>query len=445
MTPETRTPKPAPRYAILTYGCQMNEADSRLIAAVLEHAGWEECHSTQQADLIIINTCSVREKPEQKVRSLLGELRAEKEARPGLLLGVVGCMAQREGRRLISRSPYVDFVLGTRSFHHLLAVVARARQGARHLVLTDLADDPAALRCEVPSEAQLRAFVPIILGCTNFCSYCIVPHVRGRETSRPLDQIVQEVEALVAQGTREVTLLGQNVCAYGKDLRDAPTFAQLLARLDAIDGLWRIRFTTSHPRDVDDALIQAMATLPKVCEHLHLPLQAGADRLLREMNRGYTVDQYRSLVARLRAAIPDLSLTTDLMVGFPGETEEDFAASLQLYAELRFDAAFTFAYSERPGTAAAARPDQVPRSLRRERLHRLIALQNRITLERNAALVGRTVEVLVEGPVEKGEGLLGGKTRQNQQVVFAGGPELIGTLIPVRLTESELWGFRGQS
>ena len=278
------------KYVITTFGCQMNQADSRLMAAVLGRAGWEECRSPQEADLILINTCSVREKPEQKVRSLLGALRAEKQARPGTLLGVVGCMAQRRGVQLLSRFPFVDFVLGTRSFHHLAEVVERARQGERRIALTTLDDDPAALRCDLASGALLRAFVPIILGCTNFCSYCIVPYVRGQETSRPLDEIVREVEGMVARGTREVTLLGQNVLAYGRDLRDGPTFAQLLERLNARDDLWRIRFTTCHPRDVGDDLIRAMADLPKVCEHIHLPIQAGTDRLLCEMNRGYTVE-----------------------------------------------------------------------------------------------------------------------------------------------------------
>jgi len=433
------------KYVITTFGCQMNQADSRLMAAVLDRAGWEECRTPQEADLLLINTCSVREKPEQKVRSLLGELRAEKQARPGTLLGVVGCMAQRQGERLLSRFPFVDFVLGTRSFHHLAEVVGRAQRGERRIVLTDLDDDPAAMRCELASGALLRAFVPIILGCTNFCSYCIVPYVRGEETSRPLDEIVREVERMVARGTREVTLLGQNVLAYGKDLRDGPTFAQLLERLNARGDLWRIRFTTCHPRDVGDDLIRAMADLPKVCEHIHLPIQAGTDRLLREMNRGYTVDQYRATVDKLRAGVPGLAITTDLMVGFPGETEEDFARSLELYQALRFDAAFTFAYSERPGTAAATRSDQVPRAIRVSRLNQLIAVQNRITCERNAAEVGRTVEVLVEGPAEKGERLLAGKARQNKQVVFPGEPKFTGTLVQVRLLEAELWGFRGEA
>ena len=430
------------KYTIITFGCQMNEADSRLMAAVLDQAGWEEGRTAAEADLIVVNTCSVREKPEQKVRSLLGELRAEKEARPRTVLAVVGCMAQSQGARLVKRAPYVDLVLGTRCFHRIGEAVERLQRGERPVVITDLDDDPATLRCELEMGRQLRAFVPVILGCTNFCSYCLVPHVRGKETSRPLAQIVAEVETLVRRNTREVTLLGQNVLAYGRDLRDRSTFEGLLPRLNEIEGLWRIRFTTCHPRDVTPGLIGALR-LPKVCEHLHLPIQAGTDKLLREMNRGYTVAEYRATVEALRAGVPDLAITTDIMVGFPGETDEDYAESLRVYQELGFGAAFTFAYSERPGTAAAERADQVPREIRIARLNRLIEMQNRITRDRNAAEVGRVAEVLVEGPAEKGEGLLAGKTRQNKQVVFPGPAELIGRLVQVRLVEAELWGFRG--
>jgi len=432
------------KYTLITFGCQMNEADSRLMAAMLDQAGWEECRAPQEADLIVVNTCSVREKPEQKVRSLLGALRAEKEARPRLVLAVVGCMAQSQGARLVKRAPYVDLVLGTRCFHHLVEAVARVQRGERPVVITDLDDDPATMRCEVETRRQLRAFVPIILGCTNFCSYCLVPHVRGKETSRPLSQIVAEVERLVHRGTREVTLLGQNVLAYGQDLRDRPMFDGLLSQLSEIEDLWRIRFTTCHPRDVTPALIDAMR-LPKVCEHIHLPIQAGTDKLLREMNRGYTVAEYRATVEALRAGVPDLAITTDIMVGFPGETDGDNEESLRVYQELGFEAAFTFAYSERPGTAAAKRADQVPRELRIARLNRLIEMQNRITREHNATKLGRVAEVLVEGPAEKGEGLLAGKTRQNKQVVFPGEAALIGTLVQVRLVEAELWGFRGEA
>ncbi len=433
------------QYSILTFGCQMNEADSRLLAAVLDHAGWEEISAPEAADLVIVNTCSVREKPEHKVYSLLGEFRELRPLKPHAMLVVVGCMAQREGKRVLRRAPNVNAVLGTRAFHHILEVVARIQGGERVVVMTDLDDNPATARDAIPTAPPLTAFVPIILGCTNYCSYCIVPYVRGKETSRALPEIVQEVRRLVAGGTREVTLLGQNVLAYGKDLRDRTTFFDLLKELNAIDDLWRIRFTTCHPRDVDDDLIRAFVELPKVCEHLHLPLQAGTDKLLQEMRRGYTTAEYVDKVTCLREAVPNLALTTDLMVGFPGETDEDFETSLRLYEHLRFDAAFTFVYSIRPGTVAADRPDQVPKPTKIARLERLVKVQNALTLELNAAEVGQVQEVLIEGPAPRGEGLVTGKTRRHKQVVLPGDASLAGKLVPVRLTSSHLWGFTGDA
>jgi len=425
----------------------MNEADSSLMAALLEAAGWESAASRDEADLVVVNTCSVREKPEHKVDSLLGELRGLKEQRRGLLIAVTGCMAQRvvgreRPRPLLLR--VADILLGTRSFHHIAEAVARVRSGEGPVVIADLAEDPSPLRCTVTTErAPLRAFVPIILGCTNFCSYCIVPYVRGGERSRSVGEISREVKGLVHRGTREVTLLGQNVLAYGRDASNGTTFAGLLRALDKVEGLWRIRFTTCHPRDVSGDLVTAMAELPKVCEHIHLPIQAGTDKLLREMNRGYTTDEYLRIVDELRAGVPGIAITTDMMVGFPGESDQDLESSLGLYERIRFDAAFMFAYSPRPGTQAAQRGDQIPRKARLERLHRLIELQNRITLERNEEQAGSTVEVLVEGPAQKGEGLLAGKTRQNKQVVFSGDAKLAGRPVNVRLTEAHVWGFRG--
>ncbi len=435
------------KYHIITYGCQMNEADSGLMGDLLSACGWEACAGVEEADLIVLNTCSVREKPEQKVYSRLGRLAKLKEANPGLVIAVAGCMAQREGKEIRRRAPYVNLVLGTRQFHHLPELVERVRAGERGLVQLDGEEDPSAARGRPESEqrtAPLRAFVPIIRGCSNFCSYCIVPYVRGREVSRPLRDIVCEVRGLADRGAREVTLLGQNVLAYGRDLADGPSFADLLREVDGMEGLWRIRFTTCHPRDVTDELVEAMAGLPTVCEHIHLPIQAGADRVLDEMRRGYTTRDYLDTVARLRSAVGGLAITTDMMVGFPGETEEEFEESLRLYERIGFDAAFMFAYSPRPGTAAAAREDQVPRRTKSARLQRLIALQNGLTIARNEAEVGREMEALVEGPAERGEGLLAGRARNNKLVIFPGGAELAGSLVRVRSTEAHLWGFRGE-
>ncbi len=433
------------KYHIITFGCQMSEADSSLMAALLEAAGWERAATRDESDLVVINTCSVREKPEHKVDSLLGELRGIREQRRGLLIAVTGCMAQRVAGRERPRPPLLrsaDILLGTRSFHHIAEAVERARSGERPVVIADLDEDPSPLRCRVATtEAPLRAFVPIILGCTNFCSYCIVPYVRGGERSRPATEIMEEVRRLAEGGTREVTLLGQNVLAYGRDLDGGTTFVDLLGDLSGIEGLWRIRFTTCHPRDVNERLVRQLCDLPPVCEHIHLPIQAGTDRLLREMNRGYTTDDYLRIVDQLRAGVPGIAITTDMMVGFPGETDQDFEDSLRLYDGIRFDSAFMFAYSPRPGTAAAGRADQVAGKVRVERLHRLIEVQNRITLERNEEQVGGSAKVLVEGAAEKGEGLLAGKTRQNRQVVFPGDPRATGSLANVRLTQAHLWGF----
>jgi tRNA-2-methylthio-N6-dimethylallyladenosine synthase len=435
------------RYLVVTFGCQMNEADSSLMAASLDRAGWRAADSAEDADLVVLNTCSVRQKPERKVHGRLGELRRWKADRPDAVIAVAGCMAQREGENLLTAAPHVDLVVGTRHFHRLPELAQRARAGERPLVMLEMAGDPSAARsnAEPPSApAPLRAFVPVIRGCGNFCSYCIVPFVRGPETSRPADDVLDEVKALVARGTREVTLLGQNVLAYGRDLPDPTGFPELLRTLDAIPDLWRIRFTTCHPRDVTSDLISAMAKLPSVCEHIHLPIQAGEDKLLEEMNRGYTTAYYRAIVDHLRARVPGLALTTDIMVGFPGETAGQFEESLRFYKCMGFDAAFTFAYSPRPGTAAAAREDEVERETKLARLQKLIDIQNRITVSRNKAGVGEEAEVLVDGPAARGEGLLAGRARNNKQIIFPCAPALAGSLVSVKLTEAHLWGFRGQ-
>jgi len=433
------------KYHIITYGCQMNEADSDLMASLFAARGWERAPVREDADLIVINTCSVRQRPEHKVFSTLGELRPWKNSRANTILVVAGCMAQRAGEEILKRAPHVDIVIGTRAFHRIEEFIERVKSGESHISARELDGDPSRARCGAGLDiisAPLRAFVPIIRGCTNFCSYCIVPHVRGPEVSRPADDILREVESLVGHGTREITLLGQNVLAYGRDREEDATFHTLLARLNDVEGLWRIRFMTSHPRDVTDDLIEAMANLTKVCEHIHLPIQAGTDKLLREMGRGYTVADYLRTLEKFRSSVPGLAVTTDIMVGFPGETEEEFEESLDLYRRVRFDAAFTFAYSPRPGTAAADRIDQVPSPVRIERLCRLIEMQNRITIERNEERIGEEAEVLIDGPAQRGEGLLAGRARDNRQVILAGDPALAAAVRVVRLREACLWGLK---
>jgi len=437
------------RYYIQTYGCQMNEADSEAMARLLEKAGYEPSDSPEEASIILLNTCCVRAKPEQKVYSRLGELRPIKERRPEVIFAIAGCMAQKEGQALLKRIPYLDLVIGTRQFHRLEEFIHSCRQGGQRICALGLEDDPSSLRAAplvLPASAEmnLKAFLPIILGCDNYCTYCIVPSVRGRQKSRLPDEIRAEVEALVERGCREVTLLGQNVLAYGRDLPGNGDFVSLLESLNGVDGIERIRFTTAHPRDVEDRLIEAAASLPRVCEHFHLPIQAGHDRLLKAMGRGYTAAYYLEMVERIRARIPGVAITTDIMVGFPGETDEEFEASLELYSKIGFDQAFTFVYSPRPGTAAAKKPDQVPQKTKIARLTRLIELINASALRINSSQVGRQGEVLVEGVSEKNPSKLAGRLRNNKLVVFSGKENLVGRFVTVTLTAAYQWGFAGE-
>ncbi|HHW15236.1 MAG TPA: tRNA (N6-isopentenyl adenosine(37)-C2)-methylthiotransferase MiaB, partial [Firmicutes bacterium] len=385
------------KYHLTTLGCQMNVHDSEKIAGLLESLGYSRAESEDEADLILFNTCSVRENPERKVLGRLSALAGRKRANPGLIIGVCGCMTQvpANRQRLWEDYPQVDLIFGTHNLHELPAYLERVRQGERVVEVWDEGRQPVE-GVPVRREGALHAWIDITYGCDNACAYCIVPTTRGRCRSRTPDRIVEEVKEAVQGGVREVTLLGQNVNAYGKDLEGAPDFAGLLWRLNGVEGLWRIRFTTSHPKDVSDSLIDALARAEKVCEHLHLPLQSGSDAVLARMNRGYTSEDYLRLVDRLRRAVPGLALTTDLIVGFPGETEADFQQTLELVDRIRFDAAFTFVYSPRPGTTAAFM-DQVDKEAKRDRITRLIALQEKCSAERNRELAGREVEVLVEG------------------------------------------------
>jgi tRNA-2-methylthio-N6-dimethylallyladenosine synthase len=429
-------PDQSRRYFLYTWGCQMNEADSADAARRLEALGWAPAGCLDEADLVVLNTCCVRAKPERKVYGALGHLRALKARNPAAIIAVVGCMAQKEGEAIREREPGVDILLGPRRVHRLPELIeAHAVTGLPQadLSLADGEAPAAPIRC-----APLRAFVTVMQGCNNFCAYCIVPYVRGREASRRPEDIVEEVERLADLGTREVTLLGQNVLAY-KDVTGLG-FADLLARVHEVEGIERIRFTTCHPRDVDERLIGAMADLPKVCEHIHAPMQAGHDRVLEAMRRGYTVARYEAMAARLRERVPGIALTTDLLVGFPGESDEEFEASLEACRRIRFDQAFMFAYSPREGTLAARMTGQVPEAVRQRRLARLIAEQNRICSEINQAAVGARVEVLVDGPSERDPSRLCGRTRQHKSAVFAGPTGLVGRTIAARVTAGHLWG-----
>ncbi|MHB0913221.1 MAG: tRNA (N6-isopentenyl adenosine(37)-C2)-methylthiotransferase MiaB [Armatimonadota bacterium] len=425
-----------PAYMIETWGCQMNEDDSAQMANLLEQMGYRRTGDETEADIILLNTCSVRDKPEQKAKSRLGELRLIKLERPELLIGLCGCMAQRAGKELLRRMPYIDLIIGTACIHDLPELIARARQSGP-IVAVDMPEEGSVAR--VPGEAPLKAFVPVMFGCDNYCAYCVVPYTRGHERSRPMDEVAAEVQGLAERGCREVTLVGQNVNSYdgGAD------FAGLLAELNEIPELARIRFTTSHPKDLSDRLIEAMATLPKVCEHLHLPLQAGNDEVLARMGRRYTLAHYMGLVEKLRECVPEIAITTDVMVGFPGETEEQFGRTLAAMESIRYDAAFMFAFNARPGTAAAGMDGQVDAATKRRRLNELIAAQNAITFEKTKADEGRVFEVLVEGRSEKRSEMSTGYTRKNKTVNFPGEAP-VGSIVRARAVKAHPWGFTGE-
>ena len=433
------------RAFIGVYGCQMNISDAERMEGQLATLGYERTEDMARADLILLNTCCVRETAEDKVYGKIGEIKHIKRANPALIFGITGCMAQKEGEALIRRAPHIDFVLGTNKVHELKATVRRFESARRGPVVDVLLGD-APLPENVPIErtGRLSAWVPIMYGCNNFCTYCIVPYVRGREHSRRPEDVVREVEEAAAQGFKEITLLGQNVNPYGKDHKLA-SFAELLLMVDAVKGVERVRYMTSHPKDLSDAVIDAVRQGRHICPHFHLPVQHGSDRILRAMNRVYRKDAYRSLVERIRAAVPDASLTTDLIVGFPGETEEDFGELLDFLREIRYDAAYTFLYSKRSGTPAATMEAQVEDSVKKERLHRLMEVQNEISLEKNAALKGTVQEVLAEGPSRTDEDVWTGRTGTNKIVLWRKkGQETEGDIVRVRITQPQTWVLKGE-
>ena len=433
------------RAFIGVYGCQMNISDAERMEGQLATLGYERTEDMARADLILLNTCCVRETAEDKVYGKIGEIKHIKRANPALIFGITGCMAQKEGEALIRRAPHIDFVLGTNKVHELKATVRRL-ESARRVPVVDVLLGDAPLPENVPIErtGRLSAWVPIMYGCNNFCTYCIVPYVRGREHSRRPEDVVREVEEAAAQGFKEITLLGQNVNSYGKDHKIA-SFAELLLMVDAVKGVERVRYMTSHPKDLSDAVIDAVRQGRHICPHFHLPVQHGSDRILRAMNRVYRKDAYRSLVERIRAAVPDASLTTDLIVGFPGETEEDFRELLEFLREIRYDAAYTFLYSKRSGTPAATMEEQVEDSVKKERLHRLMEVQNEISLEKNAALKGTVQEVLAEGPSRTDEDVWTGRTGTNKIVLWRKkGQETEGDIVRVRITQPQTWVLKGE-
>ena len=431
-------------YHIETFGCQMNEHDSEGIAGILSRLGLSPVTAPEEADILVLNTCSVRDKPHRKVFARLSHYRALRAERRGRLIVVAGCMAQLIPEEIRERAPFVDLVLGPRAYGELESAIREFLDGriGPQRILTRCTPDAQAIPYR--RETPFRAWVDVMYGCDNHCAYCVVPRARGPEVSRRPEAILQEVERLAAEGVVEVTLLGQNVNSYGRGLEPPLDFAELLGRLDGIGGIRRIRFTTSHPKDLSAGLIRALADLPTVCEHLHLPIQAGADGVLDRMGRGHTAEQYLARVRAVREAVPGLSLTTDVMVGFPGETQEDFERTLALFETVRFDQAFMFKYNDRAGTRAGEMLDKVPEEEKQGRFIELVRLQNRLAREINEAHVGQEFEVLVHGRDPKAPEKARGRTRQNKLVIFPAGEELNGRFVWVRAVEARLWGWLGE-
>ncbi len=422
----------------------MNDQDSDKMAGLLESAGFVQGDEAE-ADIIVLNTCSIREKAEHKVHSAIGRFKALKVAKPELVTVVAGCVAQQEKTRLLKRSPEVDAVLGTHQIARLPQVVKEILEERRRSIHVELIHDVQSLHIPARTDqGRICSFVSIMQGCSNFCSYCVVPHTRGPEQSRPTEEIIAEAQALVSSGVREVTLLGQNVNSYGKDLAGDDSFVDLLTRLDAVRGLSRIRFTTSHPRDFGPDTADAVSRLAKVCEHVHLPVQSGSTRILAAMNRGYTREDYLGKIHDLRSKIPHVALTTDIIVGFPGETEEDFQETLSLLAEVRYDQIFSFKYSRRPQTEARNYTDQIPERVRKERLLAVHTLQDAITQDYARGMIGKKEEVLVEGFRSHTRQAFG-RTRSNKIVNFAPTLETeAGMLLFVRITDALKHTFLGE-
>ncbi|WP_068965986.1 tRNA (N6-isopentenyl adenosine(37)-C2)-methylthiotransferase MiaB [Desulfosporosinus sp. BG] len=428
----------------LAYGCQMSERDAGTLTEITRQLGYTSSDDLQTADLVIVNTCCVRESAENKILGKIGELKKLKEKNPNLKIAISGCMVQQPGalERLQKRAPHVDIWAGTHNLHDFSVLLERAEQGGK---VAEVWQEPKIAIESTPlaEKGKLQANVNIMYGCDNFCSYCIVPHVRGRERSRNPEEIIQEINYLVANGCREVTLLGQNVNSYGKEFSPAYDFADLLRDVDQIPHLLRIRYITSHPKDLSDKLIETVAQGEKLCEHFHLPIQSGSNFILERMNRKYTREYYLSRVEKIRRLLPQASLTTDIIVGFPGETEEDFEQTLAMMDSVHYSQAFTFMYSKRSGTLAANMEDQIPLDVKKRRLQRLMSEQNQKSLEWRQQMIGKTYEVLVEGPSKTNPQRLTGRTRGNELVVFNGNPEIIGSLVNVRIVEAGSWTLVG--
>ncbi len=441
----------ADKYAFVqTFGCQQNEADSEKIAGMCVAMGYKITYTPENADLIMVNTCAVREHAEQKALSIIGQYKHIKSARPDMLIGVCGCMVTQEHRKeSIKHSyPYVDFVLGTSSLHRLPELVFKKLEKGKRLYCPEEKEYLVAEGLPIYRESSYRAWVSIMYGCNNFCTYCIVPYVRGRERSRRPEDIINEVRELVSQGYKDITLLGQNVNSYGKDAKsdDGETydFADLLADIDKIEGDYYIRFMTSHPKDASRKLIDVIASSKHIAHQFHLPMQSGSDDILKKMNRHYDTKKYLDTVEYLRKMVPDITISSDIIVGFPGETDEDFEGTLEMIRRVRFDMIYSFIYSPRKDTPAAAMDCQIPDAVKGERMNRLLDTQNAIALEKNKPLEGQIIKVLCDGPSKSNENVYSGRNEGNKIVLFSGDESDIGKFVKLKITRAETFALYGE-
>ncbi|MBO3443981.1 tRNA (N6-isopentenyl adenosine(37)-C2)-methylthiotransferase MiaB [Clostridium sp. CCUG 7971] len=435
-----------PKYIIQTFGCQMNEHDSEKLSSMLEEMGYDRGMMVDECDLIIYNTCAVRENAELKVYGNLGHLRLAKRKNPDLKIAVCGCMMQQPHvvKELKLKYNHVDLVFGTHNLYKFPELLTKSMDASKMLVDVWDVDGEVVEGLRSSRKFELKAFVNIMYGCNNFCTYCIVPYTRGRERSRTPEDIMNEIKELVANGTKEITLLGQNVDSYGKTLEEEVTFAKLLRMVNDIEGIERVRFMTSHPKDISDEVIYAMRDCDKVCEFLHLPVQCGSTSLLKKMNRHYSKEYYLEIIEKAKAEVPGIAFSTDLMIGFPGETEEDLLDTIDVVEKVRYDSAFTFIYSKRKGTPAAEMENQIEDSIKHERFNRVLNKVNEICAEINESYKGKTVEVLVEGPSKTDENVLTGRTRQNKLVHFTGGSkDLVGKLVMVKINDPKTFSLNG--
>lgn len=428
--------------AIITYGCQMNVNDSSKIKTVLTGCGYQIQDEIEGADLVILNTCTIREGASEKVYGKLGELKFMKKKNKKMLIGVAGCLAQEKKNEIIETNPCVDIVIGNQNIHRLPEYIAKLEAHTySHIVLTDR-EDELPPRIDAEFDSKITANISITYGCNNFCSYCIVPYVRGRERSVPVENVIKEVSDYLDKGYKEIVLLGQNVNSYGKDLKNV-NFSLLLREIVKIEKKFRLRFMSPHPRDFSDELIETIASNDKICTGIHLPIQAGSTKVLKDMNRGYTKEQYLDLVSRIKKQIPDAGITTDIIVGFPGETEEDFLDTLDVVKKARFENAYMFMYSVRSGTKAETMSDHIDEETKNNRLKRLMEMQNQIAKEESQKYLGKTLEVLVEGTTRKNENMYTGRTSSSKIVIFKADKDLEGEFVNVKINDAKTWTIYG--